>query len=432
MRQETATKLIDTCEAWLKVQSNKHTTLSTYQVNVLLFLARKMNCIKMKREWANAGHLVRLAQSAGFHREPTSLSTKISVFDQEMRRRLWATILELELHISINRGMPSSVSAEGWDSRAPANIDDEDFDTSSKDLPPPKSLATYTRSSFLALAQKSAPFRIELLSRINSIRSNLQFEDVLAYDAKIRQILDDLPDWNVGAAITKAQFARTMTRLQVLEFVMLIHQPFATQTLSQSRYFYSRASTRDAASTVLNAYHNLPEPMNLALCLFRDDQFRAALSICHDLCTSQSTTVSTNYSTITPQSLTLVEATIDLLGTRVMKLGQGFHSYWISSSALSLVLSKLDPTTPVDTFAQQAANRVLKIHDRIVALQERGGGPTVGDKLFTKVQGEIAGNNVGMEIDPGMAVVDPFNQSNFGLENFDLGQIWNLDTFFDF
>jgi Fungal specific transcription factor domain/Fungal Zn(2)-Cys(6) binuclear cluster domain len=432
VRRETAAKMIDSCDAWLNVQSQKHVTLITYQVNVLLFLARRMNCIKIKREWAGAGHLLRIAQAAGFHREPTLLSTKISVFDQEMRRRLWATILELELQMSIDRGMPSAVSADGWDCRAPSNIDDEDFDIPSNELPPQKSLIKYTRSSFLALAQQSAPLRIELLARANSIRSNLQLEEVLVYDAKLRQMLDDLPDWNVGTAITKAQLARTLTRLQLLEFLIIVHQPFATQTLSQTRYFYSRASTRDAASSILNSYHTLPEPTNLALCLFRDDQLRAALSICHDLGTSNSLAPSITYTTTTPQALTLIEATINLLGERVMHLGQGFHSFWILSSALSLVFSKMNPDTPMDTFAQQAAERVVKIHDRIVMLQEREGLPSVGDKLLAKAQGEMSGSQVGVEIDPGMAAVDPFNQSNFGLENFDLGQIWNLDSFFDF
>lgn len=432
VRRETAAKMIDSCDTWLKMQSQKHVTLTTYQVNILLFLARRTNCIKIKREWAGAGHLLRIAQAAGFHREPTLLSTKISVFDQEMRRRLWATILELELQMSIDRGMPSAVGADGWDCRAPSNIDDEDFDIPSNELPPTKSLTKYTRSSFLALAQQSAPLRIELLARANSIRTNLKLEEVLVYDAKLRQMLDDLPDWMVGAAVTKAQLARTLTRLQLLEFLIIVHQPFATQTMSQTRYFYSRASTRDAASSILNAYHTLPEPMNLALCLFRDDQLRAALSICHDLGTSNSTAPSATYTTNTPQSLSLIEATINLLGQRVMHLGQGFHSFWVLSSALSLVFSKLNPDTPMDSFAQQAAERVIKIHDHIVVLQEREGLPSVGDRLLAKAQGEISDSQVGVEIDPGMAAVDPFNQSNFGLENFDLGQIWNLDSFFDF
>ena len=431
--REKAIRMINSCDLWLKAQSQKHATFATYQVHILIFLARRMNCVKIKREWAAAGNLLRIAQAAGFHREPTYLNTKISVFDQEMRRRLWATILEIELQMSIDRGMPSAVMPEGWDCRAPSNINDEDFETTSKELPNPKSLAKYTRTSFLTIGQQSAGLRIELLARINSIRSNMQFEEVLAYDAKIRQMLDDLPDWNVGAIVEAAQFARTLTRLQLSEFLVLIHQPFATQTLSQARYFYSRASTRDAASNILNLYYTLPSPTNLLLCFFRDDQLRASLSICRDLCTSSSTTTSsTTYAANTPQAVALIEATLELLGVRVMHLGQGFHSFWILSAALSLVLSKLDPDIPIDTFAAQAAQRVVKIHDQIVALQERDGVPSVGSQLFVEAQGEMAGNQNGMEIDPGMISMDLLNFSNFGMESFHMGQIYNLEPFFEF
>ena len=430
--REKAIRMINSCDLWLKAQSQKHATFATYQVHILIFLARRMNCVKIKREWAAAGNLLRIAQAAGFHREPTYLNTKISVFDQEMRRRLWATILEIELQMSIDRGMPSAVGPEGWDCRAPSNIDDEDFEPASRELPNPKSLAKYTRTSFLTIGQQSAGLRIELLARINSIRSNMQFEEALAYDAKIRQMLDDLPDWNVGSSVTAAQFSRALTRLQLFEFLVLIHQPFATQTLSQTRYFYSRASTRDAASNILETYYNIPTPTNLLLCFFRDDQLRASLSLCRDLCTSSSIATSTPYAANTPQALALVEATLELLGARVMRLGQGFHSFWILSAALSLVLSKLDADTPIDTFAAQAAQRVVKIHDQIVALQEREGVPSVGSQLFVEAQGEMAGYQNGMEIDPGMISMDLLNFSNFGLENFHMGQIYNLEPFFEF
>ncbi len=375
---------------------------------------------------------MRVAQAAGFHREPTSLSTKIPVFDQEMRRRLWATVLELELQMSVDRGMPSAVSPEGWDCRPPANIDDEDFDTSSKELPPPKSLTKYTRTSFLALGQQSAVLRIELLARVNSIRFNLQLEEVLVYDGKLRHMLDDLPGWNIGAAISHAQLARTLARLQLFEFLVLIHQPFATQTFSQKRYFYSRVSTWDAASSILHAYHSLSPPMNLHLCLFRDDQLRASLSICHDLCTSHSAASSTTYTKNMPQALNLIEATVELFGMRIMHLEQGFHSFWILGSALSLVYSKLDPTTSMDKFVSQAAERVFKIHDQIVALQEREGVPDVGSTSLAKAQGDMSGSQIGLETDPGILSMELFNHSDFGLENFDLEQRWNWDILFDF
>ncbi|KAI9871186.1 MAG: hypothetical protein M1823_008521, partial [Watsoniomyces obsoletus] len=105
-----------------------------------------MNCYKVKREWTIAGSVLRLAMAAGLHREPTYLSSKISVFDQEMRRRLWFTILELEMQASSDRGMRASIVLDDWDVLPPLNVHDEDFNESTQSMPPAKPLTDFTRT----------------------------------------------------------------------------------------------------------------------------------------------------------------------------------------------------------------------------------------------------------------------------------------------
>ncbi|EHK42362.1 hypothetical protein TRIATDRAFT_309958 [Trichoderma atroviride IMI 206040] len=97
LQRDTSTKWVEICEAWLNIQSQKHMTLKVFQVQVLILIAKRVNCIKVKRNWTVAGHMLKLAMSAGLHREPSNLNKSMSVFDQEMRRRLWFTIVELEV-----------------------------------------------------------------------------------------------------------------------------------------------------------------------------------------------------------------------------------------------------------------------------------------------------------------------------------------------
>ena len=79
--RETAMRWIESSEIYLQNCSQKHTTLEFYQIHVLLVIAKRMNCYKVKREWTVAGTALRMAMAAGFHREPTYLSHNISVFD---------------------------------------------------------------------------------------------------------------------------------------------------------------------------------------------------------------------------------------------------------------------------------------------------------------------------------------------------------------
>lgn len=102
--REQATTWVTASEAWLDEQSQKHISLANFQIRILLFVAKRINAIKEKRAWRSAGELLRHAMDAGMHRNITPNAGAISVFDQEMRRRIWATILELELMAASDKG----------------------------------------------------------------------------------------------------------------------------------------------------------------------------------------------------------------------------------------------------------------------------------------------------------------------------------------
>src|SRR5271154_4702327 len=101
--RESAVTWILASETWLQAQSQKHLTLNYFQICCLSLLAKRSNVIKAKRYWTSAGTLLRFAISTGLHRDPSHLGDKITVFDAEMKRRIWTTIVELELQASIDR-----------------------------------------------------------------------------------------------------------------------------------------------------------------------------------------------------------------------------------------------------------------------------------------------------------------------------------------
>jgi hypothetical protein len=95
---------IKVIEAWLKRQSNKHRTLATLQTRTLRLLALMTTCLKTKEFYQETQAHLAFMRSAGMHRDPSVLGHRCSVFDGEMRRRLWATSMELELQTSIDKG----------------------------------------------------------------------------------------------------------------------------------------------------------------------------------------------------------------------------------------------------------------------------------------------------------------------------------------
>lgn len=430
--RETATRWIEASDTWLQQQSHKHTTLEYYQIHVLLLIAKRMTCYKVKREWNTSGHLLRLVMAAGFHREPTYLSSRISVFDQEMRRRLWYTIVELDFQAACDRGMRASITKDDWDVLSPLNIHDEDFNESTQSMPSPKPLSEFTRTSFLSKAAQHLALRLEILNSINNLSKPLELEATMLYDDCIRENFDSLPTWP-DKPLTKVPHA--LSRLLLHECLILIHQPFATQSLVQSRYFYSRCARRDSALSVLSIYSNLPDSHCLSLSNQRDDCFRAGLATCHDIAAGAGAREDLTHNKAA--SVELVRRAVELMEKRVKSIGQGFHSFWLSSSALGLVCAKMNPNMPSETFAQEAADRVVKLHDEIMGLQEPGyAGHVFASKLSDKAEKIFGpGHHASMQQANATALtpaqpssyfdnftpVDPFNDSMF---DFNMSDIW--------
>ncbi|KJK66797.1 specific transcription factor domain protein [Aspergillus parasiticus SU-1] len=83
--------------------------------------------------WSLSGIAVRLAQRIGLHRDGSRLG--LSIFETEMRRRLWWQITVSDAAISRMSGSTSSLYPLA-DTRIPLNVNDSDLDVKMKEIPP--------------------------------------------------------------------------------------------------------------------------------------------------------------------------------------------------------------------------------------------------------------------------------------------------------
>ena len=273
-----AIQWIRACDFWLTQQSQKHRILAMYQVMCLRFLAAAASSLKVKQAYTRAEDLLNYFKAAGMHRDPRLLADRCSAYEMEMRRRLWYTVMELELEASIVRGMPSSLAGLTLDCPPPSNINDEYFVERSLKLPVAKPSEEFTRTSFLDISSKTLSLRVSLCSLVNDPSSCIPFADVLSYDQQINEELASIPEWKDRGTTQ----VRTLLDLQLRQFLLLIHSPYARQKVSaQSRY--SRMVCIETAQHLLDQHHNLISSDNFTISLVRDDVYRAALSICHNV-----------------------------------------------------------------------------------------------------------------------------------------------------
>lgn len=280
--RERAIFWIEVSEKWLARQSYKHAHLAIWQIRCLIVFAKQINVVKKKRIWTEAGTLLSEAMSAGFHRDPSVLGERVSFFDQEMRRRLWATIIEMELQISIDRGMPSASAGIPSDTATVLNVHDEELEKNNR--PKSRSIDEHTSTSYLHISRSSFSLRVSLNSMINDLSTPLVHENVLEYEDMITKELQRLPSIGTNHRTAHENGRRIMVRslldVQLRQFLVMLHAPFAHQTQTSSRYTLSRISCLNAATEIVKIYSDQIANGDFTLLLQRSDYFRAALAIC--------------------------------------------------------------------------------------------------------------------------------------------------------
>jgi hypothetical protein len=163
----------DFVQDWINELSRKHRTeLSTLQAEILLLLAKSLRGLHPEKLWSSSGALVRTAMVMGLNIDPSTISS-FTPYQAEMRRRLWATILEIDLQASLATALPI-VSPHVGEAMIPSNINDWEFDESSETLPPSRPLTEYTDNIYQVVLATSLPARLKTSSFAQHTSRELQ------------------------------------------------------------------------------------------------------------------------------------------------------------------------------------------------------------------------------------------------------------------
>ncbi|KAF1836768.1 C6 zinc finger domain-containing protein [Decorospora gaudefroyi] len=399
--RKAASDLIHICEAWIAQQPRKRLTLMVFQLQCLALLAKRVNCIKMKQDWVASGDLLRLALASGMHRDPSLLGDgRISTFDQEMKKRLWVTIMELELQSSVESGLQSGLTGLYFDTPAPANLADEDLSVDTQQVRTTQGSDHFTSASYLVATLRSLPLRIRLTQLLNTPSSDLQYADILHFDAQIHSAISALPSWdNERAAAPSALLA-----LQLRQYLLILHKPYAKLAPIDGRYMYSFTIVVGTCSSIIEIHDKLVSKGDLTLGNLRNDVIRLGLTlsqVVYENCTRHAVKSSaplsanseTQYAdpqshfaevdlnkrwgppkdtlylaefpresflarTLCISSLEILERTRQNFEQKVFRLGTGYMEYWLLSAAIGMLPSSPSPATSI-AYINNASDDIL-------------------------------------------------------------------------
>ncbi|KAM3066363.1 hypothetical protein ACMFMG_003128 [Clarireedia jacksonii] len=255
---------IQVAQSWLTGPGEKHRlNMTGLQIHCLLLLARQTDAVGGGIIWISAGSLYHLAMSIGLHRDPVHFP-KIGPFHAELRRRLWATVLEISLQSSQDLGVPPLFSPNDYNTELPANVDDADLSEDMKEPPVSKPVTTFTQTSLQLLLMKTFCTRLEIAKSVNSFRNETSYEDTLrlasTLSTAVRSNSALLQSFLASSSSRKpTPFHIKLHELYTAPFLLSIHSPYAIKAKVNPTYYFSRKVCLEAALSMLAPAIKLPQ-----------------------------------------------------------------------------------------------------------------------------------------------------------------------------
>ncbi|PTB69518.1 hypothetical protein BBK36DRAFT_1110786 [Trichoderma citrinoviride] len=228
------------------------------QLQILLLLARENVGVAGDSVWVSGGELLRRAMHMGLHRDPHHLP-KRSLFASEMHRRLWNTIIDISLRMSLTSGGPPLISLDDFDTEPPGNYDDEQLMTEGA---VPKPGDEYTSMSVTIAFRRTFPTRLTVLRFLNDLASCGTYERTLELDAELRsayktlcQTLTRFKSSQPGQSSGPSALALRIVDFTMQRYISALHTPYLIPALRQTKYAVSRKLAIEAALKTWSAVY---------------------------------------------------------------------------------------------------------------------------------------------------------------------------------
>lgn len=141
--------------------------------------------------WVLLGTITQLAMHMGYHRDPKHFGG-VTPFASEMQRRVWITIVELDLSISSQMGLPRLTKPWQADTASPSNLQDRDFDKNTAELPPSRPETDLTPILYRLVKARIVAAIGAIWDFATDIRP-YRYADVVALEKKLQEAHASIP-----------------------------------------------------------------------------------------------------------------------------------------------------------------------------------------------------------------------------------------------
>lgn len=214
--------------------------------------------------WLLLGTITQLALHMGYHRDPRHFGGRTTPFAAEMRRRVWATVVELDLGLSSQMGLPRLLKPGLADTAEPANLQDRDFGPATAALPPPRPETDLTPILF-RLVKARVVAAVGAVWDFATDTRPARHADVVALEKKLQEARASIPaclQWQ-SPALCIADAPQEVMQKVSLEIVIhrariILYRGYLRPS-TDPQHLEARQKCRDAALRLLEFQHILQE-----------------------------------------------------------------------------------------------------------------------------------------------------------------------------
>jgi len=263
-----ATAWIYEARFWLLLPPEKaRLTITGLQIMCLLQIARQTAGVSGGITWISAGALLRAAVSMGLHHDPKNL-VRMPLQHAETRRRLWATILEMDLQSSLDAGSPPLLSLCDFDTRMPARLNDRDITNDGSQHPSSEhSWSTYTQTSPQIALFESFATRLAITKLLNDPQSQApDYQETLRLSAELtsstRTLMQRLYAFpRDGRGVDGVSpFQLRFIEMTMNHYALVLHLPWWNEALRSPTHYFSRKMSVDAARALAELHRTETDP----------------------------------------------------------------------------------------------------------------------------------------------------------------------------
>jgi hypothetical protein len=260
----------------------------------MMVLARRIlasSCLELDACGPLMAIIMRMAIGIGLNVDPQhDISHSTTLFDSEIRRKLWTTIALMGTSISVLTGTPFVLRSSDINTQPPMNLNDTELSPSLQGYPIARPPAEFTDSTFSIIVAQSFQLAFDTVAHANSPSTHLSYEDVLIYSVKIKNLLLEtsqlyhssgsvpLEDWK--------QDQLFMLEIYLRRILLALHSVYGLRPNADVEYPISYWSTLESALALLVIQRQLSEDLNSPEGrvwlneYYKHDFYAATLTIC--------------------------------------------------------------------------------------------------------------------------------------------------------